>query len=53
MDALDATMRIAWAVAGETDLEALSGRVAKWGRAVAFTRTPTLEREHDWTGASG
>jgi hypothetical protein len=52
MNALDATMRLARAVAGETDVEALSGRMAKWGRAVAFTRTPTIEREHDWTGAS-
>ena len=53
MDALDAMMRIAPAVGGETDLEVILGPVAKRGRAVVSARTPAIEREHDWSGTSG
>ena len=53
LDALDATMRIARAVGGETGLEVILGPVAKRGRAVVSARTPAIEREHDWTGTSG
>lgn len=53
MDALDATMRIARAAGDETDLEVISGPLAKRARAVVSARTPTIEREHDWTGTSG
>ena len=53
MDAPNATMRIVRAVGGEVDLEVISGPVAKRGRAVVSARTPTIEREHDWNGASG
>ena len=52
MDALDATTRIAPAVGGETDLEVILGPVAKPGRAVVSTRTPAIEREHDWSRTS-
>ena len=53
MDARDATMRLARAVGGETDLEVSLGPVAKPGRAVVVIRTAAIEREHDWTETSG
>ena len=53
MDALDATMRIARAAGDEIDLEVILGPLAKRARAVVSARTPTIEREHDWTGTSG
>ena len=43
-------MRIARAVADEIDSEMILGQVAKRGRAVVPARTPTIERDHDWTG---
>ena len=45
IDALDATMRIAWAVGGETDGDVLLGLVAQRGPAVVSARTPAIERE--------
>lgn len=47
MEARDATMPIARAVGGETDLEVILAPVAKRGRAVLSARTPAIEREHD------
>ena len=53
MDALDATMRIRAGAGDEIDFDVILGPVAKRGRAVVSSRTPTIEREHDWTGISG
>jgi hypothetical protein len=52
-DAPNATMRIVGAVGGEIDLEVPLAPAAKRGRALVSAGTPTIEREHGWTGASG
>ena len=46
VDALDATMQIARALGGETDLEVILGLVAKRGRALVAARTLVIEHEH-------
>jgi signal transduction histidine kinase len=46
VDALDATMQIARALGGETNLEVILGLVAKRGRALVAARTLVIEHEH-------
>jgi signal transduction histidine kinase len=46
VDALDATMQIARALGGETDLDLILGLVAKRGRALVSARALVIEREH-------
>jgi hypothetical protein len=45
VDALDATMQIARALGGETDLDAILGLVAKRGRALVSARALVIEHE--------
>jgi signal transduction histidine kinase len=47
VDALDATMQIARALGGETDLDAILGLVAKRGRALVSARALVIEHEED------
>jgi signal transduction histidine kinase len=47
VDALDATMQIARALGGETDLELIVGLVAKRGRALVSARALVIEHEQD------
>ena len=47
VDALDATMQIARALGGETELDAILGLVAKRGRALVSARTLAIEHEED------
>ena len=47
VDALDATMQIARALGGETDLDSILGLVAKRGRALVSARVLVIEREED------
>ena len=46
VDALDATMQIARALGGETDLDLILGLVAKRGRALVSARALVIEHEH-------
>ena len=46
VDALDATLQIARALGGETDLEVILGLVAKRGRALVSARSLVIELEH-------
>jgi signal transduction histidine kinase len=46
VDALDATMQIARALGGETDLDVILGLVAKRGRALVRARALVIEHEH-------
>ena len=46
VDALDATMQIARALGGETDLDVILGLVAKRGRALVAARALVIEQEH-------
>jgi signal transduction histidine kinase len=46
VDALDATVQIARAVGGETDLGVILGLVAKRGRALVAARALVIEHEH-------
>jgi hypothetical protein len=46
VDALDATMQIARALGGETNLDLILGLVAKRGRALVAARALALEHEH-------
>ena len=45
VDALDATMQIARALGGETDLDVILGLVAKRGRALVAARTLVIEHQ--------
>ena len=47
VDALDATMQIARALGGETDLDLILGLVAKRGRALVSARALVIEHEAD------
>jgi signal transduction histidine kinase len=47
VEALDATVQIARAVGGETDLDVILGLVAKRGRALVSARAVVIERERD------
>ena len=47
VDALDATMQIARALGGETDLDSILGLVAKRGRALVSARALVIEHEVD------
>ncbi len=47
VDALDATMQIAQALGGETDLDSILGLVAKRGRALVSARALVIEHEQD------
>lgn len=47
VDALDATMQIARALGGETDLDSILGLVAKRGRALVSARALVIEHEED------
>lgn len=47
VDALDATMQIARALGGETDLDSILGLVAKRGRALVSARALVIEHEQD------
>ncbi len=47
VDALDATMQIARALGGETDLDLILGLVAKRGRALVAARALVIEHERD------
>ena len=47
VDALDATLQIARALGGETDLEVILGLVAKRGRALVSARALVIEHEQD------
>jgi two-component system, NarL family, sensor histidine kinase DevS len=47
VDALDATMQIARALGGETDLDLILGLVAKRGRALVSARVLVIEHEED------
>jgi signal transduction histidine kinase len=47
VDALDATMQIAQALGGETDLDSILGLVAKRGRALVSARALVIEHEED------
>jgi len=47
VDALDATLQIARALGGETDLDLILGLVAKRGRALVSARALVIEREQD------
>ncbi len=47
VDALDATMQIARALGGETDLDSILGLVAKRGRALVSARVLVIEHEED------
>ena len=47
VDALDATLQIARALGGETNLEVILGLVAKRGRALVSARSLVIELEHD------
>jgi signal transduction histidine kinase len=47
VDALDATMQIARALGGETDLNSILELVAKRGRALVSARVLVIEREED------
>lgn len=47
VDALDATVQIAQAIGGETNLEHVLELVAKRGRALVSARALIIEREHD------
>jgi len=46
VDALDATVQIARALGGETDLDLILGLVAKRGRALVAARALVIEHEH-------
>ncbi|HUA71419.1 MAG TPA: GAF domain-containing protein [Solirubrobacteraceae bacterium] len=46
VDALDATLQIARALGGETDLDLILGLVAKRGRALVAARALVIEYEH-------
>ena len=46
VDALDATLQIARALGGETNLEVILGLVAKRGRALVSARTLVIELDH-------
>lgn len=46
VDALDATMQIARALGGETDLDLILGLVAKRGRALVSARALVIEHQH-------
>jgi signal transduction histidine kinase len=46
VDALDATIQIARALGGETDLDVILGLVAKRGRALVSARALVIEYEH-------
>jgi signal transduction histidine kinase len=47
VDALDATMQIARALGGETDLDLILGLVSKRGRALVSARALVIEHEQD------
>ena len=47
VDALDATMQIARALGGETDLDSILGLVAKRGRALVSARALVIEHQQD------
>jgi signal transduction histidine kinase len=47
VDALDATVQIARAVAGQTDVDAVLSLVAKRARALVSARALAIEHEHD------
>ena len=47
VDALDATMQIARALGGETDLDLILGLVAKRGRALVAARALVIEHEQE------
>jgi hypothetical protein len=50
---LDLEVVLDRAVGDEIRFEVILGPVANRGRAVVSARTPTIEREHDWTWTSG